>query len=82
MALNKPYNDIPGTTIFDADAKSLREIARESRALAEKVRAGTVTPPELSGGTFTEIEVGSLTVRDLDIDAASSRVSLGLSWFP
>src|SRR5215212_5954048 len=32
-------------TIFDADRKSLRDIARESRALAERVRAGTVTPP-------------------------------------
>ena len=27
-------------TVFDADRKSLREIARETRALAERVRAG------------------------------------------
>ena len=40
-------------TVFDAEFKSLGEIARETRALAERVRAGTVTPPELSGGTFT-----------------------------
>ncbi len=51
-------------TIFDADAKSLREIARESRALAEKVRAGTVTPPELSGGTFTVSNLGMFGVTD------------------
>jgi pyruvate dehydrogenase E2 component (dihydrolipoamide acetyltransferase) len=51
-------------TIFDADAKSLRAIARESRALAEKVRAGTVTPPELSGGTFTVSNLGMFGVTD------------------
>ncbi len=34
-------------TVFDADTKSLGEIARETRALAERVREGTVTPPEL-----------------------------------
>ena len=31
-------------TVFDADEKSLGEIARETRALAERVRAGTITP--------------------------------------
>jgi pyruvate dehydrogenase E2 component (dihydrolipoamide acetyltransferase) len=46
------------TTIFDADAKSLGEIARESRELAGKVRQGTITPPELSGGTFTVSNLG------------------------
>ena len=51
-------------TIFDADAKSLRAIARESRALAEKVRAGTVAPPELSGGTFTVSNLGMFGVTD------------------
>ncbi|MEA2137377.1 MAG: hypothetical protein QOG56_527, partial [Solirubrobacteraceae bacterium] len=51
-------------TIFDADRKSLREIARESRALAERVRAGTVTPPELSGGTFTVSNLGMYGVTD------------------
>jgi pyruvate dehydrogenase E2 component (dihydrolipoyllysine-residue acetyltransferase) len=51
-------------TIFDADRKSLREIARESRALAERVRAATVTPPELSGGTFTVSNLGMYGVTD------------------
>ncbi len=51
-------------TVFDADRKSLREIARETRALAEKVRAGTVTPPELSGGTFTVSNLGMYGVTD------------------
>jgi pyruvate dehydrogenase E2 component (dihydrolipoamide acetyltransferase) len=51
-------------TIFDADRKSLREIARETRAAAERVRAGTVTPPELSGGTFTVSNLGMFGVTD------------------
>jgi pyruvate dehydrogenase E2 component (dihydrolipoamide acetyltransferase) len=45
-------------TVFDAEEKSLGEIAREARALAERVRAGTITPPELSGGTFTVSNLG------------------------
>ncbi|HEY4779134.1 MAG TPA: dihydrolipoamide acetyltransferase family protein [Solirubrobacterales bacterium] len=45
-------------TVFDADKKGLRQIAAESRALAQKVREGTVTPPELSGGTFTVSNLG------------------------
>lgn len=45
-------------TVFDADSKSLGEIARETRALAERVRSGAVTPPELSGGTFTVSNLG------------------------
>ena len=45
-------------TVFDADRKGLRQIAAESRAAAERVRAGTITPPELSGGTFTVSNLG------------------------
>ena len=45
-------------TIFDADRKSLGEIARLARELAGKVRDATVTPPELSGGTFTVSNLG------------------------
>ena len=50
-------------TVFDADEKSLGEIARETRALAERVRAGTITPPELGGGTFTVSNLGMYGVR-------------------
>ena len=49
-------------TIFDADRKGLRQIATESRALAGKVRDGTVTPPELSGGTFTVSNLGMYAI--------------------
>ena len=45
-------------TIFDADVKSLGEIAARSRELAQKVRDGNITPPELSGGTFTVSNLG------------------------
>jgi pyruvate dehydrogenase E2 component (dihydrolipoyllysine-residue acetyltransferase) len=45
-------------TVFDADTKALGEIARETRALTERVRDGSVTPPELSGGTFTVSNLG------------------------
>jgi pyruvate dehydrogenase E2 component (dihydrolipoamide acetyltransferase) len=45
-------------TVFDADRKGLREIARQARELAAKVRDGTITPPELSGGTFTVSNLG------------------------
>ncbi len=45
-------------TVFDADLKGLRQIATEARALAARVREGTITPPELSGGTFTVSNLG------------------------
>jgi pyruvate dehydrogenase E2 component (dihydrolipoamide acetyltransferase) len=45
-------------TVFDADMKSLGEIAARSRELATKVRDGKITPPELSGGTFTVSNLG------------------------
>src|SRR3954452_1119495 len=45
-------------TVFDADRKSLGEISRTVRGLAEKVREGKITPPELSGGTFAVPNLG------------------------
>jgi pyruvate dehydrogenase E2 component (dihydrolipoyllysine-residue acetyltransferase) len=50
-------------TVFDADEKSLGEIARETRALAERVRSGAITPPELGGGTFTVSNLGMYGVK-------------------
>lgn len=49
-------------TVFDADARSLAEIAAETRGLAERVRARTIRPPELSGQTFTVSELGAARV--------------------
>ena len=51
-------------TVFDADKKSLGEIARDARTLAERVRANAVTPPELSGGTFTVSNLGMFGVTE------------------
>ncbi|HWM64016.1 MAG TPA: dihydrolipoamide acetyltransferase family protein [Solirubrobacterales bacterium] len=45
-------------TLFDADRKGLRQLATESRALAQRVRDGEITPPELSGATFTVSNLG------------------------
>ena len=50
-------------TVFDADEKSLGEIARETHTLAERVRSATITPPELGGGTFTVSNLGMYGVK-------------------
>jgi pyruvate dehydrogenase E2 component (dihydrolipoamide acetyltransferase) len=50
-------------TVFDADEKSLGEISRETHALAERVRSGAITPPELGGGTFTVSNLGMYGVK-------------------
>ena len=45
-------------TVFDADRKSLLDISREARTLAERVRSRLITPAELSGATFTVSNLG------------------------
>jgi pyruvate dehydrogenase E2 component (dihydrolipoamide acetyltransferase) len=50
-------------TVFDADSKALGEIAREARALAGRVRDGSITPPELGGGTFTVSNLGMYGIK-------------------
>ncbi|MGI8714066.1 MAG: dihydrolipoamide acetyltransferase family protein [Solirubrobacteraceae bacterium] len=45
-------------TVTDADQRSLRVIAHESRRLTGRVRDGSITPPELSGATFTVSNLG------------------------
>ena len=52
-------------TVFDADRKGLRQIAADARALAGKVRDGSITPPELSGGTFTVSNLGMYGIDEL-----------------
>ncbi|HZE06569.1 MAG TPA: 2-oxo acid dehydrogenase subunit E2, partial [Solirubrobacteraceae bacterium] len=45
-------------TIFDADSKSVAEIASHSRTLAARVRDGSITPAELAGSTFSVSNLG------------------------
>jgi pyruvate dehydrogenase E2 component (dihydrolipoamide acetyltransferase) len=45
-------------TVFDADQHTLTQIATITRGLADRVRTGQITPPELSGGTFTVSNLG------------------------
>jgi pyruvate dehydrogenase E2 component (dihydrolipoamide acetyltransferase) len=45
-------------TVFDAAGKSLGQIARDTRTLAQRVRAGAITPPELEAATFTVSNLG------------------------
>jgi len=44
--------------VFDADAKSVGEIASETRRLIARARAGELSPAELDGGTFTVSNLG------------------------
>ena len=63
-------------TVFDADRKGLRQIAAETRALATKVRDGSVTPPELSGGTFAVSNLGMYGIEEFAavIDAPQAAI--------
>jgi pyruvate dehydrogenase E2 component (dihydrolipoamide acetyltransferase) len=45
-------------TLFDADRKGLWQIGNEARELSQRVRDGSITPPELSGATFTVSNLG------------------------
>jgi len=44
--------------VADADQKSIRTIACETRRLIGRAHEGALTPPELSGGTFTVSNLG------------------------
>ncbi len=50
--------------VKDADQLPLRAIAGTTRRLGESVRAGTITPPALSGGTFTVSNLGMFGVTE------------------
>jgi pyruvate dehydrogenase E2 component (dihydrolipoamide acetyltransferase) len=45
-------------TVFDADTKSLAEIAETTRALAGRVRDGSISPSDLAGATFSISNLG------------------------
>ena len=50
-------------TVFDADRRASARSPREARRLAERVREGKITPPELSAGTFTISNLGMYGIR-------------------
>jgi pyruvate dehydrogenase E2 component (dihydrolipoamide acetyltransferase) len=50
-------------TIYDADRKTIGEIAVESRRLADRARSRSLSPDELENGTFTVSNLGMFGVR-------------------
>jgi pyruvate dehydrogenase E2 component (dihydrolipoamide acetyltransferase) len=52
-------------TLFDADRKSLAEIASELADLFARGRAGALAPAEVTGATFTLSDAGGLDVATL-----------------
>lgn len=49
-------------TIFNADTKSLAQIAREAKELAAAAQSGSISPDLLSGATFTVSNLGTLDI--------------------
>ena len=53
-------------TLYDADRKTIREIAIEARRLAERARGRTLAAEELANGTFTVSNLGMFGIRRFD----------------
>ena len=49
-------------TLFNANLKSLNQLAAESKRLISQAQAGSINPDELQGGTFTVTNLGSLGI--------------------
>ena len=49
-------------TIFNANNKSLNEIAAEAKEVAGKCKEGTISPDQLTGGSFTVTNLGSMGI--------------------
>ena len=60
--------DVPAGLVVpvvrDANIKGVRSIARESKALIEKARAGKLSTADLDGGTFSVSNLGMMDVTD------------------
>lgn len=63
VAVNVP-NGLVVPVVRDADTKTVRQISAEVRALAEKGRAGKLTPREMEGGTFSISNLGMFDVEE------------------
>jgi pyruvate dehydrogenase E2 component (dihydrolipoamide acetyltransferase) len=52
--------------IRDVDQKSIGQVARETRELAERASSGKLQPPEYTGGTFTVSNLGMFGVEQFN----------------
>ena len=52
--------------VRDVDQKTLSQIARETRDLAERAQSGKLQPPDYSGGTFTISNLGMFGVEQFN----------------
>ena len=52
--------------VKDVDQKTITQIARETRDLAERANAGKLQPPDYSGGTFTISNLGMFGVEQFN----------------
>lgn len=50
--------------IFNAEEKSIQEISKEMKSLAEKARAGKLLPQEYMGGAFTVSNLGMFGIEE------------------
>jgi len=49
-------------TLFNANLKSLKQISKEVKIMAEECQKGTISPDALTGGTFTVTNLGTLGI--------------------
>ncbi len=49
-------------TIFDANLKSLNELAKNTKRVVAEAQSGSINPDELQGGTFTVTNLGTLGI--------------------
>lgn len=61
MAVDTPRG-LMVPTIFDADRKSLAQISREAKSLAQECQSGAVDPGKLAGASFTVTNLGMFGV--------------------
>jgi pyruvate dehydrogenase E2 component (dihydrolipoamide acetyltransferase) len=64
MAVSLPDNGLITPVVRDADRKSIGQLARETRSLAERARAKKLKPEEFSGGSATVSNLGMFGVRE------------------
>lgn len=49
-------------TLFNANLKSLNELAQQAKRLISQAKSGSINPDELQGGTFTVTNLGTLGI--------------------